>query len=204
MNIANSVALESRPLKFLIYWEQVCIYEIFLEISLFISWYCSQFDISIHLIAILFMIVNIIVQRIILYLFPFLNRVADVLTHPFGSARFVIRVNTTYKLEKELKVEQKYDQANLSQSDTESDRIELGVYNRLEVNSQQDGSNVYFSSTCLRFPLASKYPSKEIKGPKGIMFTYIVVIPILNEIGEFQKKISHPTPNKIKKTPTLL
>jgi uncharacterized membrane protein HdeD (DUF308 family) len=125
------------------------LYELLLEIYLFLSWDCGLFDISIPLIAILYVIVTIIVLKIVLYLFPFLNRFADGLTRPFRSARFVFRVNTAHKLENELKEEQSYNQTYGNQPDIEVDRIELGVYNRLEVNSRHDSSNVYYSSTRL-------------------------------------------------------
>ena len=154
------------------------LFEIFTDLALIFFWYCNLFDISDPLIAILFVLVNAFVLQLLFYLIPFLSRVAVVLTKPFKRSQFVIRVNTARELEDDRKEELAYNQTYLSQpTDRKVDRIELGVYCRLEMDSRLDGSNIYFTSTRLddyiRVSMASWKPF--------VMFlvVYIVLFPFL-------------------------
>ncbi|MFX0211062.1 MAG: hypothetical protein ACFFDT_34100 [Candidatus Hodarchaeota archaeon] len=158
--------------------------EIISEILFLIIWWCNLFDISNPIIAILFVLVNFLLFRFILLAFPFLLPIADLLTRPFRFARFVVRVNTAHTKEKELKIEQDYKQAHFSQLQSdEVDQIELGVYNRLEMNSRFDGSNVYFSSTRLEDNFQVALASWKLL---VIMFGgYVVLFPLILLVGSY-------------------
>ena len=154
------------------------LFEILTDLSLIFFWYCNLFDINDPLIAILFVLVNVLVLQLLFYLIPFLNRVAAVLTKPFKRSRFVIRVNTARELEDDREEELAYDQNYLSQpTDSKVDRIKLGVYSRLEMDSRLDGSNIYFTSTRLddyiRVSMASWKPFAMF------LVVYIVLFPFL-------------------------
>ncbi len=154
------------------------LFELLSDLFLIFIWYCNLFDISDPLITILFVLVNLFVLRLLSYLIPFLSRIAAALTRPFKRSRFIIRVNTARGLENDQKEEQAYEQTYLSKSsDNKVDRIELGVYCRLELDSQLDGSNVYFSSTRLddyiRVSMASWKPFAMF------LIGYILIFPFL-------------------------
>lgn len=124
------------------------------------------------------MLVNIFVLKLLFYLVPFLNRVAVVLTKPFKRSRFVIRVNTAREIENDREEELAYEETYLNQpTENKVDRIEVGVYSRLEMDSRSDGSNIYFTSTRLddyiRVSMASWKPFTIF------LMVYIVLFPFL-------------------------
>ena len=86
------------------------LFELIADLVLLFFWYCGLFDISDPLIAILFVLVNLLVLQILFALIPFVKRAADLLTKPFQRSRFVIRVNTARELRNNREEEIEYDQ----------------------------------------------------------------------------------------------
>ena len=152
------------------------LFELITDLILLFFWYCRLFDISDPLIAILFVLVNLLVLQILFALIPFVKRATDLLTKPFQRSRFVIRVNTARELRNNREEEIEYDQTYYSHP-AKNDRIELGVYSRMEMNPQLDGSNIFFQATRvddhIRVSMASGKPFTMF------LVIYIILFPFL-------------------------
>ncbi|PWI49413.1 hypothetical protein CEE45_01065 [Candidatus Heimdallarchaeota archaeon B3_Heim] len=146
-----------------------------------VGWYLYQFDLSTPFKAIGYILLNFIIVKGILTLFPFLNPLVDFLTWPFKCNNLFSHIHVTRELDEEIKQGAKLNPAAASQANEEERRVEYGVYNRFELDKRAVGSNFYFSGTTVED--TSKIAMASSKQALYFFLIYLAILPFVELLG---------------------
>ncbi len=145
-----------------------------------VGWYVGQLDLSDPFKALMFIFFSYIVVKGTLLIFPFLNPLADFLTWPFRLIHLHAHITVAREIEEQIKREQMKQKHMRDPSNRDERQIEFGIYNRFEIDTRAEGSNVY--CTCTTLDDMIRVAMAPWKHTLSFFIMYLALLPLI-EIG---------------------
>jgi len=147
----------------------------------FVGWYVGQLDLSDPFKAIMFIFFSYFIVKCTFLIFPFLNPLADFLTWPFRLIHLHAHMTVAGEIEEEIRLEQE-KQGQIKDASTRDERqIEFGVYNRFEIDTRSESSNVY--CTCTTLDDMIRVAMAPWKHTVVFFIVYLVLLPLIETGG---------------------
>ncbi len=154
----------------------------------FIGWYIGQLDLSDPFKAIMFIVFSYFFVKCILLIFSFLNPLADFLTWPFRLIHLHAHMTVAREIEEQINREQEKQGHIKEPSNRDKRQIEFGVYNRFEIDTRAEGSNVY--CTCTTLDDMIKVAMAPWKHTLTFFIVYLALLPLI-EVGGMMGFLIH-------------